>query len=65
MISNFQTTEFQDNESIHFPHRTSNYGDWSGLRVELSTRKDIALQEDIDGVLIIVQHPVSGQTSRT
>jgi hypothetical protein len=49
---------FQANESIHYPYRTSNYGDWSGLRVELSTRTDISAQVDIDGVLIIVQHPV-------
>lgn len=48
---------FQANESIHYPYRTSNYGDWSGLRVELSARSDIALQEDVDGVTIIVQHP--------
>lgn len=41
----------------HYPYRTSSYGDWSGIRVEMSTRSDIALQADIDGVTIIVQHP--------
>lgn len=43
--------------SVHFPLRTSNYGDWSGLRVELSTRSDLAITEDLPGVIIIVQHP--------
>lgn len=47
----------QENESIHYPLRTSSYGDWSGLRIEMSTRTDIAISEDIDGVIIIVQHP--------
>lgn len=45
------------NESLHYPLRTSNYGDWSGLRVELSTRTDISLQEELDGVIVIVHHP--------
>lgn len=43
--------------SVHYPFRTSSYGDWTGLRVELSTRLDIALHTDTDGVTIIVQHP--------
>lgn len=45
------------NESIHYPVRTSNYGDWSGLRVDLSARTDVSLSEENDGVLVVVQHP--------
>lgn len=48
---------FQENESVHYPFRTSNYGDWSGLRVDLSVRSDLAVTEDSDGVIVIVQHP--------
>lgn len=45
------------NTSVHYPLRTSNYGDWSGLRIELSTRTDIALLEKFDGALVIISHP--------
>lgn len=48
---------FKENASIHYPWRASNYGDWSGLRIEMSTRKDIAIDEEVDGVLVMVQHP--------
>lgn len=49
--------EMSDNVSIHYPVRTSNYGDWSGLRVELTTRDDVAFKNDLDGVMVVVQHP--------
>lgn len=49
--------EMDANVSIHYPLRTSNYGDWSGFRVELSTRTDIAMMEASDGLIIMVNHP--------
>jgi acid-sensing ion channel, other len=45
------------NTSIHYPLRTSSYGDWSGLRVDMSSRTDLAIDEENDGVTVIVQHP--------
>lgn len=55
--TNFLHIYRSDNVSIHYPVRTSNYGDWSGLRIELSTRDDVAFKNDLDGVTIVVQHP--------
>lgn len=46
-----------DNVSIHFPLRTSNYGDWSGLKLTLTTRTDIAINSTIDGISVLVNHP--------
>lgn len=57
LMNIFWLNYFKDNESVHYPFRTSNYGDWSGLRIELSSRSDLSLREAIDGVIVIVQHP--------
>ncbi|KAG5683041.1 hypothetical protein PVAND_012348 [Polypedilum vanderplanki] len=46
-----------ENESFHYPLRTSNYGEWSGLRIEISTRTDLSLKEEINGIKVIVVHP--------
>lgn len=51
------TQSLQMNVSVHYPLRTSSYGDWTGLRIEMSTRTDLALKADTDGVTVIVQHP--------
>lgn len=47
----------EDNSSIHYPLRTSNYADWSGLRLKLSTRADIAEKVFNDGISVVVNHP--------
>lgn len=59
MKTNFITKNiFQENKSVHFPYRTSNYGDWSGFRVEMSPRSDIAINEQFKGIQLLVQHPL-------
>lgn len=47
----------EENISNHYPLRTSNYGDWSGLRIQLSTRTDIASNISNDGIIVMVGHP--------
>lgn len=54
---NILKLKFQENRTIHYPFRTSNYGDWSGLRVEMSSRSDIALSRSINGIQLQIQHP--------
>lgn len=56
---------FQANETVHFPYRTSNYGDWSGLRIEISSRSDISLREKFNGIQLLVQHPLQWPNSGT
>ncbi|KAL7030541.1 hypothetical protein ACKWTF_006702 [Chironomus riparius] len=46
-----------ENESIHYPLRTSNYGEWSGLRIDLSTRTDISLPHEVNGIRLLINHP--------
>lgn len=47
----------QENISNGYPLRTSNYGDWSGLRIEINTASELSLKTELSGVIAIIHHP--------
>ena len=56
-ITHYRMMLFQKNISNGYPLRTSNYGDWSGLRIELNIASQLSLKKELSGVIAIIHHP--------